>query len=342
MRETNCCRAKVEQTTWQGEPAIRFAAGGYEALMIPGVGANVIELKQVEKGLELLRAPEGVAPEAFKVRPQVYGIPVLFPPNRIEDGTFMADGRNYQFTINEIPNNNHIHGFLHRRPWKVTKMDILSEDRVEVEAVFEADASSEFYKEFPHEFEFKLLYTLSEKGLEQKVTIINRSSLPMPMGLGFHTAFKIPFHPEGREEDYRMLASIGDKWELNDRMLPTGRLIEPTELEKGYRQEGVQPVGQVIDKQHFTAQPLRINDREFHGAIIEDRAKAIKLVYECGKGYGHWMLWNSDGQQGFVCPEPQTWAVNAPNIKLPDHVTGFQLLAPGEAWEECCAIYVVV
>lgn len=340
MGDNNCCRAMVEETTWQGELAVRFAAGGYEALMVPGVGANVIELKDNARGLSLLRSPEGVDMEAFKARPQIYGIPVLFPPNRIEDGTFTAGDRTYHFTVNEVARNNHIHGFLHRRPWKVSRMELVSEDVAEVEAVFSADAASEFYQEFPHEFEFRLLYRLSEKGLEQKVTITNQSGSPMPMGLGFHTAFRIPFHPGSREEDYRMFVSVGEKWALNERVLPTGDFVELTEEEKEYRGKGVPPVGHVIADQHFTSRPLRVNNKDFNGAIIEDLSRGIKLVYECGSGYKHWMLWNMDGQKGFVCPEPQTWAINAPNLKLPAEVTGLRLLAPGEVWQDTCRIFV--
>ena len=50
------------------------------------------------------------------------GIPVLFPfPNRIRDGQFTFDGRDYQLPINGPNGKNAIHGFACRNPgacWK--------------------------------------------------------------------------------------------------------------------------------------------------------------------------------------------------------------------------------
>ena len=42
MVEQNAYQPRFEHIQWQGEPAVRFWAGGYEALMIPGVGAQVV------------------------------------------------------------------------------------------------------------------------------------------------------------------------------------------------------------------------------------------------------------------------------------------------------------
>lgn len=337
MKEYKECETKIEQTTWGNFSAVRFSAGGYEALIIPDVGANLIELKDNKRGLNLLRTPDDG--ETFGTRPQVYGIPVLFPPNRIEDGTFKVGNTVYNFPINETAKNNHIHGFLHKRPWKVNRTEIIG-DTAEVELTFHADPATDFFVYFPHEFEFRLLYKLSYSGLEQNVSVINKSNDAMPFGLGFHTAFRVPFHPDSREEDHRLKVSIGRKWELNDRMLPTGRILPLDKEEEAYRSQGVFPTGHVIDRALFTAQPIKIEDKDFHGAAIEDVSKGLRLIYEVSREYKHWMLWNENGSKGFVCPEPQTWTVNAPNIALKDEETGFVLLSPGGSWQGSCRIFV--
>ena len=43
------------------------------------------------------------------------------------------------------------------------------------------------------------------------------------------------------------------------------------------------------------------------------------------------MLWNGGGGQGFICPEPQSWLVDAPNLSLPPQTSGFTALAPGQS-----------
>jgi aldose 1-epimerase len=82
------------------------------------------------------------------------------------------------------------------------------------------------------------------------------------------------------------------------------------------------------------------NGREFRGAILEDTDAGRRIVYEVENGFKHWMVYNGNGSQGFICPEPQTWMVNAPNLDLPDEVTGFGQLQPGQCRQETCRIYV--
>lgn len=338
MGDCCCSKAKVTETTWKGEPAVRFSAGGFEALLVPGVGANLIELKNIEEELDILRSPENIELDAFKARPQVYGIPVLFPPNRIEDGRFSVAGREYILPIIDVNGNNFIHGFLRTRGWKVGTMET-ENDTARVEVVFNADKNTDFFEQFPHEFEFKILYTLSCHGLDQEVTIINKGESPMPMGLGFHTAFNAPFHKQGKADDCRLKVSIGEKWELTNRTLPTGKLLPLGEPENLLPGDGMKPQGFKFEG-HFTAKPFNKGGKDFNGAVIEDKTVGLRLVYEAGKGYGHWVIWNETGDKGFICPEPQTWVINAPNVKLPDEVTGFKLLSAGESWSEICKIYV--
>lgn len=330
---------KIERTTWNGEPAVYFAAGGYEALMVVSVGANVIQLKHTERNLSLLRTPSSL--DEFVSRPQCFGLPLLFPPNRIEDGTYTVNGRTYNLPINAVAQNNHSHGFLRTLPFKITKEEVLNtENAVEVEATYISNAENDaIFKYFPHEFECKLLYRLSNKGLEQKVTFINNSNSPMPLGVGFHTAFNVPFHNDSKREDYRLIVSADKRWALTDRNLPTGKLLPLNEEEENYRNHGMMPFVYPLDNS-YTVEPLTIDNKSFHGAIIVDTSKDIKLYYEVGGDYKHWTIWNSGANVNFLCPEPQTWAINAPNLNLPAEITGLKLLAPKESWSEISKIYI--
>ena len=161
----------------------------------------------------------------------------------------------------------------------------------------------------------------------------------MPMGIGYHTAFNIPFHPESKAEDYKLIVSIGEKWELTDRTIPTGNFIPLNKLEQELRSQGIAPQGAAFEG-HYTAKTIKMNNADFNGAIIEDQSKNLRVVYETDKEYKYWVIWNDKGDTGFICPEPQTWAINAPNLKLPDEVTGFKMLSPGEVWAATTKIYV--
>ena len=53
-------------------------------------------------------------------KPTRSGIPVLFPfPNRIRDGRFSWDGKDYQLPTNDPSGKNAIHGFVCHKPWRV-------------------------------------------------------------------------------------------------------------------------------------------------------------------------------------------------------------------------------
>ncbi|WP_298842916.1 aldose 1-epimerase [Clostridium sp.] len=330
---------KIEITKWKGHKAIAFSAGGYEALLIPEVGANVIMLKDNNRGLNILRTPgEEVTFEEFKERPQIYGIPILFPPNRIEDGRFKVKNKQYEFPINEPEKNNHIHGFLRNVNWDIDELEVIDSNRVHVKVKFQNDESSGFYKYFPNRFSTFLTYELSCKGLQQKLEIFNLGYEDLPVGVGFHTAINIPFYLESKPKDYFLKASIGEKWELNKRSLPTGKRILLNKEEKKIRKEGLNPLKEEMDG-HYTVESLNIEDKNFKGFIIEDRNSKTKVIYEIGEKYKHMMIWNSNGDKNFVCTEPQSWVINAPNVRLNNNITGFNLLKFGEKWSEICTIY---
>ena len=47
------------------------------------------------------------------------------------------------------------------------------------------------------------------------------------------------------------------------------------------------------------------------------------------------MLWNQGGRKGFLCPEPMSWMIDAPNLTVPAEESGMFFLRPGEkkTWE---------
>ena len=125
----------IEKINFNGIPAVHFTAGGYEAVMVPSVGANVVKLKHTATSIEILRTPDAEEMENFKERPQIYGLPLLFPPNRIADGTYTFEGRKYQYPITIPTQNNYHHGIIKSEPFTVSRT-VERNDFVEIEAVY--------------------------------------------------------------------------------------------------------------------------------------------------------------------------------------------------------------
>lgn len=309
---------------WEGYEAIKLQAGEYTAMALPELGAQVISLEK--NGVPLLHAPENR--QALQKASTSYGLPVLFPPNRIDGGHFQADGRSYSFPVNEAARANSLHGFLHTRPWQVQKVT----DNILI-MQYEATEQSDFYVYYPHAFKAEIQYILNEKGLHQQIMIENRSDRSMPVGLGFHSAFAV-------DEQSRIRLSAGKRILMNERMLPTGETRPLNDKEQCLRTEGLAADAWSMDD-HYTAQPLDMGSADFHGAVI-DRAVG-HVFYEVDPFYQHWMIWNANRTGTFICLEPQNWRVNAPNLVaqgLSAHEAGFCMLESGKSLQAKARIWM--
>ena len=87
--------------------SINLASDDWSAVIDLLHGANCISLRNKKYHAALLREP----PENIKLdNPYLYGMPILFPVNRIENGIFEFEGREYVFPINEPSTGCHLHG----------------------------------------------------------------------------------------------------------------------------------------------------------------------------------------------------------------------------------------
>ncbi|PZE20050.1 aldose 1-epimerase [Paenibacillus xerothermodurans] len=327
--------AAVHEKSFHGEKAVWLTAGRYEAVVLPHIGANLVAFRDNSAGYRFLHEPAPEEMEAFRKNPMIHGIPVLFPPNRYEDGRFEWNGRQYIFPVNEESTGNHLHGFLYNIPWMVEEQGV---NRSESFVVLRLDVTEEHpvYRFFPHLFTFKLRYMLSEDGLQQQVMIRNNGEEPMPCLLAFHTAVNAPFASGSAAADYSFRMTIGERWELNERMLPTGQHVPLTADEERMRVAGISPFFEPMDN-HYTAQP----DNGRNRMELTDAREGVTLVYDVGTSYKQWMIWNNGATEGFFCPEPQVNLVNAPNVQLPSEKKGLFSLERGEIWEETSRLYCI-
>ena len=329
----------IEKIEWNGVEAVLLETNVYEAIIVPSVGANLVKLYNKEKQVDILRTPSLEEMDVFLSRPQIFGVPLLFPPNRIEDGKYSYAGRNYEYPITIPAQNNYHHGIIKSEPFTITRTRY-SSDAVEVEASFFSNRfNHSIYENFPHEFVCKIRFILSDKELTHIVTFTNLGNKPMPLGLGYHTPIRLPFLKNTEKSDYRLRLSVGKQWELSDRSLPTGKLLDLNEEELQLREQGMNPTGKPIEIA-FTDEAIQENDKPYHGAILTNTKENISVYYEVDSKFKHWTLWNNGGEVDWVCPEPQTWAINAPNLKLPAEITGMQALNGGKSWSGTTRFYV--
>ena len=193
--------------------------------VITSAGNMVYEMKV--KGQDVLRFPYGSIDD-FRAKPGGVGIPFMGPwMNRLDQQAFYANGKKYNFDMElgnvrgAIP----LHGFLTTSPgWKV------------VEA--KADGKSawvtsrlEFYrypmwmKQWPFAHVVEITQRLQDGVLEVRTRIENMSAEPMPVMIGFHSAFKLT---DSTRNDWTISVGANTHWILTADLLPTGE-TEPIE-----------------------------------------------------------------------------------------------------------------
>ncbi|MGN7453393.1 aldose 1-epimerase [Paenibacillus pasadenensis] len=320
--------------TCQGEKAVWLRSGKYEAALLPEIGGNLIAFRDAETGSRFLHEPAEDEMEAFKARPMIHGIPVLFPPNRYEDGAFPWEGRTLQLPVNEPETGNHLHGFVYNMPWEIEEFGTTASGSYVVTSI-RVDESHPSYASFPFRYTIRLKYELGELGLAQQVQVVNEGDGALPCLLAFHTAVRAPFHPGSAASDCKVKLTIGERWELDGRMLPTSRHQPLSPEEEQLKGEGVYPFYAAMDN-HYTAVPQQGRNR----MELTDAKAGLTLVYDVGTSYKQWMIWNNFATEGFFCPEPQVNLVNAPKSPLPAEEIGLFRLEPGEIWEERARLYV--
>lgn len=314
---------------WKGMECIQLCAGGYTALIAPGIGSNVLRLHDDANGVEFFRWDENNTPEDIKQSAEVWGLPTLYLPNRFADGVLKTSDATYQLPVNEAaPFHNHIHGFLHKREHNVVAYSA-NEEGAWLRTSYVYNEEDPFFQYMPLRFTADFFFVLSEYGLEYKFSITNQSPKKLPVSVATHTTISAPFVDGAREEDIRLQVPVVEKWTLNERCLPTGEILPLNDYDKAYLNGTTCPVKRIVDNDMYTAGKLTYRGKPFRGVLMTDTASGKGIGYEVSDGYHFWILWNDRGEKHYFCPEPMTAMIDAPNLDMPVEKTGFTELSTG-------------
>ncbi len=320
----------AELIKYKEKNAISLTAGKYSAIIAPFLGSNIIKMTDNENDVSFFRNDESLSIEELKQSAEVYGFPTLFYPNRLRDGILKASDATYTFPIVDKEGNNALHGFLHKREHSVVDVRVEGSSAVaRTEYVY--NSKDPFFETFPVSFKAEYTFKLSEEGMYYEFTITNTSDKQLPYGVCNHTTINGPFTKDGDPFDTRMFVTIGDKWPLNQRNLPTCDFISLDNHDRQYLTGSMIPVKHIINNDVYNCETYDVDGLPFRGAIMTDLKTGIEIRYEVDDNFKFWVIWNDGGEKGYFCPEPSTWMIDAPNLPLPGEESGYEELDPGKS-----------
>jgi aldose 1-epimerase len=181
---------------------------------LPEHGANIRELYLQKNGMSF-QILDGFQTEAQLLgNEKSRGIFLIPFPNRIRDGKYSCEEREYQLPVNKPREHNAIHGFIWKQPFKLLET-LLSESSALLQLKNEYHGD---YIGFPFPFTTELRLELHLAQLKISITVTNTGTTAMPLGIGWHPYFS--FNKKADELSLQIPAC--NILETDKRMIPTG------------------------------------------------------------------------------------------------------------------------
>ena len=238
---------------------------------------------------------------------------VLVPwPNRIRDGVWRHEGREYQLAITEPARNNAIHGLLRYAEYTPVEQD---RDTVTLAATVYPQMG------YPFTVRTAVRYELVSDGLKVTHFLENLGAEPAPVAVGTHPFVKIGDVPT---EDLVLRLDAATHIEVDDRLLPTVEVpVDGTEWDfrEGRR------VGDVQLDDAFGG--LAAVDGTVEHALLAPDGRTVSVWADDEFAYVQVYTTESyPGERKAVAVEPMTAPADAFNSGK-----GLRWLDPGEQWE---------
>ncbi len=230
---------------------------------------------------------------------KLLGTPILYPmPNRVRDGRFAFEGRDFTFPPNNGPN--FIHGLVRDRAWQMDDA-ILSRDSASLTGRFRCRPASDAYALFPIANTLEVTFRLSPGAVQLYFAVHNDDTRwSLPFGLAIHPYFRIV----GERRDVRVQAPATHRMEAVD-LLPTGRLIELDGGERDLRQP--RPLeGLDVDDVYWGMKPNQPQ-------VIYYDALGKKLTLRASELFTHSVVYTPQGKP-YLCMENQSCSTDAHNL----------------------------
>lgn len=244
------------------------------------------------------------------------GHPILFPfPNRLKQGRFTFEGREYQLPLNEATGTHAIHGFTPRNSWRVIGAGG-EKSRAFVTGQFQLSKDlPNSVRLWPADFVFTVTYQLTADALTVDCLVENPDSKNLPFGIGYHPYFCCPNAPEVQADEMVLQAATGEVWDV-EAGIPTGSR-RPAANELDFR--APRTIGAAALDTLYTRDPGHPAV-----AILGHGSVPGRMTIFADPSFRELLLFTPPHRKA-VAIEPYTCATNAANMSD----AGWRVLPPG-------------
>jgi aldose 1-epimerase len=265
------------------------------------------------KGHNILKWPNG-------------GNPFLAPwANRLDEQAFYANGKRFAFDmgLGNVRGTIPIHGLLQSATqWKVVEAKA-DDGSAWLTSRLEFFRDPMLMQQWPFAHTIDVTHVLRDGALEVRAAILNMSSEPMPVSIGFHPYFQLTDSPRN---DWTISVAARTRWLLTPEKVPSGE-IEP--IEKLFSDPKRVPLKGYNLDDVFADLVRDANGRAT--MTVSGRSQRIEVVF--GPNYRAAVIY-SPADRDFVCFEPMVAVTNALNLAQKGIYKELQSIAPGGTWQE--------
>lgn len=293
---------------------------GERVKIIPEFSGNLNELV-LSNGKENISILDCYETREDSVNNPYFKGAVLLPfPNRLKNGKYIFEGKEYFFPVNDDLFNTAIHGFFYGRNMEIHEV-VIEEKYCSVTLKNIYDSEYDYY---PFNFTTYITYTLDEvNGFECLTQIINDGNKKLPVGLGWHPYISLG----GSVNDYMLRIPPGKYHLLDKQMIPTGEL----KIESDF--SGLEKIGQ-----HNFNTGLILDQQEgkvFTEIHSPEKNVRVKFWQETGSRKFNYLQLYIPPERKSIALEPMTCNVDAFN-----NGEGLIVLNPLESFQASFGIQI--
>lgn len=140
-------------------------------------------------------------------------------PNRIEDGKYTWEGKDYQLDTNKSNENNAIHGLMTKAEYEITQRSC-DEKKAHITLSTTYDGKRAGFP-FPYKLEMVLIF--EDEQFTCKTIVTNTGDQSMPLGDGWHPYFHLG---DDDLSNWQLKIPKSKELKVDGRMIPTGERVE--------------------------------------------------------------------------------------------------------------------